>query len=358
MRLDSVTTKTGRPGQQGLGKVDVYTLHQSFPEDWYDTSPGLWLDSITRTGYAPGDTTGTAQSKDGISFTPYTVGSTSPPHARLKDRQLPNLVSSGANDQRPGFTRPRIGTVSTEYGGDIEVEYNGGCRTEPTEDKGKANGTCYPIRWSPDGDEKTAAKAWFNKYVVDSVVETDKVTSHGKPIITKYAYYRAAWSKSDDEFVRPSLRTYSDWRGYRQVSVTKGSKTLVGPSNVNPQSRSVSRYFQGIGGEVKDSTGQYTLVGDDAPQYAGMTAETITYRDSSGPILKCTLNCSGRSRPRHAPVRTRTAATPTPSWLTARVSSARTRSRPPTTAATGVPSVPSRRSTTPTACRFRWRRRS
>ncbi|TVZ83701.1 RHS repeat domain-containing protein [Streptomyces sp. BK340] len=290
LRLDTITTKAARAGQQGLGKVDVYTLHQSFPEDWYDTSPGLWLDSITRTGYAPGDTTGTLQSKDGVSFAPYTVGSTSPLRTWLKDRQLPNLVLSGRSDQRPGFTRPRIGTVSTEYGGDIEVEYTGGCRTEPADDKGKANGTCYPVRWSPDGDEKTPAKAWFNKYVVASVTETDKVTSHGKPIVTKYAYDGPAWAKSDDEFTRTSLRTYSDWRGYRQVAVTKGSKSAPGPGEVNSQSYSVTRYFQGTGGEVKDSKKQYTLVADDAPQYAGMTAETIAYRDSTGPVLRRTLN--------------------------------------------------------------------
>jgi RHS repeat-associated protein len=290
LRLDTVTTKAARSGQTGLGKVDVYTLRQSFPEDWYDTSPGLWLNSITRTGYGPGDTTGTVQSKDGISFAPYTVGSTSPLHAWLKDRQLPNLVSKGKNDQNPGFTRPRIGTVSTEYGGDIEVEYTGGCPAEPADDKGKDNETCYPVRWSPDGDERTPAKAWFNKYVVDSVTETDKVTSHGKPIVTNYKYSGAAWAKSDDEFSRPALRTYSDWRGYRQVAVTKGSKSVSEQGDPQSQSYSVTRYFQGTGGEVKDSTGAYTLAADDAPQYAGMTAETITYRDSDGQTTNRTLN--------------------------------------------------------------------
>ncbi|MFE1881618.1 polymorphic toxin-type HINT domain-containing protein [Streptomyces diastatochromogenes] len=290
MRLDTVTTNAARAGQQGLGKVDVYALRQSFPADWYDTSPGLWLNSITRTGYGPGDTTGTLQSADGISFTQYTVGSTSPLRTWLRDRQLPNLVSTGKSDQRPGFTRPRIGTVSTEYGGDVEVEYKGGCRTEPAEDKGKANGSCYPVRWSPDGDEKTPAKSWFNKYVVDSVIEIDKVTSNGKPIVAKYAYDEPAWSKGDDEFTRPALRTYSDWRGYRQVSVTKGSKTTSEHGDVNPQSYSVSRYFQGTGGEVKDSTNTYTLLADDAPQYAGMTAETLTYRNSDRQLLKRTLN--------------------------------------------------------------------
>nr|WP_202425929.1 polymorphic toxin-type HINT domain-containing protein [Streptomyces sp. HUCO-GS316] len=291
MRLDTVTTKAARAGQTGLGRVDKYTLRQSFPEDWYDTAPGLWLNSITRTGYAPGDTTGTLQSGDGISFAQYTVGSTSPLRSRLKDRQLPNLVLTGKSDQRPGFTRPRIGTVSTEYGGDIEVEYKGGCGSEPADDKGKANGTCYPVRWSPDGDEKTPAKAWFNKYVVASVTERDKVTSHGRPIVTKYAYSDTAWAKSDDEFTRPALRTYSDWHGYREVTVTKGSKSTSEVGVAQSQSKSVMRYFQGVGGEVKDSSNTYTLLADDAPQYAGMTAETITYVDSDAEsFFKRTLN--------------------------------------------------------------------
>lgn len=285
-RLDTVTTKVARAGQTGLDPVDKYTLHQSFPEDWYDTAPGLWLNSITRTGYKPGDTTGTLQSKDGVSFAAYTVGSESKLFPRLKDRQLPNLVLTGKNDQRPAFTRPRIGTVSTEYGGDIEVEYKGGCAGEPSEDKGKSNSGCFPVRWSPDGDERTPAKAWFNKYVVHSVTEIDKVTSRGESVISVYTYSGPAWAKSDDEFTRPALRTYSDWKGYRQVSVRKGSESVSEQGDVNSQSYHVTRYFQGAGGEVKDSTGTYTLATDDAPQFAGMTAETITYRDSDGKILK------------------------------------------------------------------------
>ncbi|MFE7927532.1 DddA-like double-stranded DNA deaminase toxin [Streptomyces sp. NPDC057456] len=289
LRLDTVTTKAARAGQTGLGKVDVYTLHQSFPKDWYDTAPGLWLSSVTRTGFAPGDTVGTLQSDAGVSFAPYTVGDDSPLHGRLLDRQLPNLVLNGKSDQRPGFTRPRIGTVSTEYGGDIEVEYAGGCASEPSEDKGKNNGTCYPVRWSPDGEEKTPAKVWFNKYVVDTVTEVDKLTSHGKPVTTRYKYEGPAWATSQDEFTRPALRTYSNWRGYRQVTTAKGSKNSSEQGIPQTQSQSTTRYFQGAGGEIKDSTGTYTLLTDDAPQYAGMAAETITYLDSNGTILKRTL---------------------------------------------------------------------
>ncbi|WTT48307.1 polymorphic toxin-type HINT domain-containing protein [Streptomyces zaomyceticus] len=280
MRLGAVTTWAARAGQTDLGKVDTYNLYQSFPEDWYDSSPGLWLNSITRTGFGPGDTTGTKQSKDGVSFAKYTVGTSSPLRGRLKDQQLRNLVPASSTDKRPPFTRPRIGTVATETGGSIEVEYAGGCATEPTEDLGQANTYCYPVRWSPDGDEKTPAKAWFNKYVVDSITETDKVTSpFSKPIYTKYRYYGPAWAKTDDEFTRPALRTYSDWRGYGRVTVTKGSSVVGTWYTPQSQSFSEARYFQGIGGEIKDSTGTPLPVGNEK-QYAGMTAETITYLNS------------------------------------------------------------------------------
>ncbi|WP_225802758.1 polymorphic toxin-type HINT domain-containing protein [Streptomyces sp. NK15101] len=291
LRLDTVTTKAARANQTGLGYVDVYTLHQSFPEDWYDTAPGLWLNSITRKGYGPGDSLngGTVQSKDGVSFAHYQVKPTSPLKGYLRDKQLPNLVPTGSSDKRPAFTRPRIGVIATEAGADIEVEYTGGCQFQPTTDAGKANGTCYPVRWSPDGEEKTPAKAWFNKYVVASVTQTDKVaTLFNAPIRTAYSYSGPAWAKSDDEFLRPALRTYSDWRGYRQVAVTKGNARMFASASwrtgeVPPppsQSRSVTRYFQGVGGDVTDSIDGTVLLADDAPQYAGMTAETLTYLNS------------------------------------------------------------------------------
>ncbi|WEH28921.1 polymorphic toxin-type HINT domain-containing protein [Streptomyces sp. AM 3-1-1] len=290
MRLDTITTKAARPGQSTLGKVDSWKLNQSFPEEWYDSAPGLWLNSITHRGYAPGDGTGTLDSASGVSFTAYTVGSRDPLHSRLLDRQLPNLVTSGPKDQRPPFTRPRIGIVSTPDGGDIEVQYTGGCSAEPAADAESKNGTCFPVRWSPDGEEKKPAKAWFNKYVVASVVETDKVAAHGDPIYTQYTYKDPAWAKSDDEFSKPSLRTYSDWRGYRSVTTTKGKKGNVKAGDPQAQSTQTTRYFQGTGGTVKDSTGTYTLTDDDAEPFAGTAAEAITYDRTDGRVVQRTLN--------------------------------------------------------------------
>ncbi|MGW2018750.1 RHS repeat-associated core domain-containing protein [Streptomyces sp. NPDC001927] len=287
-RLAEVVTYAHRPGVTGLAKVDTYRLHHSFPRDWYDTSPGLWLNSITRYGHRPGDDAGTLMSAAGVSFAPYVVDTTHPLGGHLKDQQLPNLVPRYGGDPRPGITRPRIGTVSTEHGGEIEVTYSGGCKVQPTVSPKDNTGTCYPVRWSPDGEVEKPALAWFNKYVVHSVTETDRITGVSDRITTRYEYKEAAWALSDDEFIKPDLRTYSIWRGYQQVTTVKGHKSPPGARQ--PQSLSVTRYFRGKGGTVKDSEGAVTLAADDAPQYAGIPSESITYDASGGKIVRRTLN--------------------------------------------------------------------
>ncbi|MFF8277874.1 polymorphic toxin-type HINT domain-containing protein [Streptomyces lateritius] len=290
MRLGKIETFAHRPGTTGLQKVDTYVLNHSFPREWYDTSPGLWLNSITRYGFLPGATSGTLMSKSGASFKEYVVGPNHPLR-HLKDQQLPNLVPRDANDARPGFTRPRIGGISTEHGGDIEVIYRGGCKVQPTVAPESNHGTCYPTRWSPDGDAKLPQLAWFNKYVVDTVIETDRITTLSARVVTKYKYTDAAWGKSDDEFTKPELRTYSEWRGYQTVTTIKGNETKSAKStDPETQSYGVTRYFRGAGGAVKDSTGKVTLVADDQPQYAGQVAETLTYSGAGGRVLSRTLS--------------------------------------------------------------------
>ncbi|GAA4936429.1 RHS repeat-associated core domain-containing protein [Streptomyces coeruleoprunus] len=293
LRLGGVTTYAHRPGVTGLAKVDTYLLNHAFPRDWYDTAPGLWLNSITRYGFRPGDTSGTLMSKAGVSFKPYVVGADAshPLTGHLKDQQLPNLVPRTAGDARPGFTRPRIGAVATEHGGDIEVTYKGGCKVQPTSVPENDNhGTCYPVRWSPDGEVEKPALAWFNKYVVHTVTETDRITGVSDRITTRYDYKNPAWGKSDDEFSRPELRTYSEWRGYQQVTTVKGKKIKPSASQPQTQSYTVTRYFRGAGGEVKDSKAAVTLLADDAPQYAGMVAESLTYDATGGRVVQRTLN--------------------------------------------------------------------
>ncbi|GLF93441.1 RHS repeat domain-containing protein [Streptomyces yaizuensis] len=291
LRLGGVTTYAHRPGTTGLQKVDTFTFHHTFPRDWYQTAPGMWLNKITRVGYLPGATTGDAMGSVGTSFEPYVVGADSahPLSPYLKDKQLPNLVLKGKKDARPPFTRPRIGAVTTEHGGEIEVTYKGGCRTEPTIDQAKNTGTCFPVRWSPGGDEDKPKIAWFNKYVVHTVTETDRITGVSDRITTRYDYKNAAWAKNDDEFTQPGLRTYSLWQGYGEVTTVKGKKITSKPGTPQTQSKSTVRYFQGTGGPVKDSTGTIELVADDARQYTGMPAETLSYKSSEGGLVSRSL---------------------------------------------------------------------
>jgi RHS repeat-associated protein len=287
MRLDAVSTEAARPGVSGLATVDRYDLDQSFPRDWYNTSPSLWLNSITHYAYAPGDTKGSKLPP--VTFSAYTVDADDPLGDYLADKHLPNLVPRYSGDARPGFTRPRIGTITTEAGEDIEVTYAGGCETEPSIAAEDNHGTCFPVRWSPDGDEKKPALAWFNKYVVSSVHRHDKVSSNGKDITTSYGYENAAWGKDDDEFSKPDLRTYNVWRGYQKVTTLKGDATS-GPDVPQTQSMSVTRYFRGAGGKLKDSTETIEL-GEDRPEFTGLAAETLTYDSSakSAKLVKRTL---------------------------------------------------------------------
>ncbi|WP_405649148.1 RHS repeat-associated core domain-containing protein [Streptomyces sp. NBC_00019] len=287
MRLDAVSTEAARPGVSGLATVDRYDLDQSFPRDWYHTSPSLWLNSITRYAYRPGDTKGSKMPP--VTFSAYTVDAADPLGDYLADKHLPNLVPRYSGDPRPGFNRPRIGTVTTEAGEDIEVTYAGGCKTEPSVAPENNHGTCFPVRWSPDGDEKKPAIAWFNKYVVTTVSRHDKVSSNGQDIITSYSYDNGAWGKDDDEFSKPDLRTYNVWRGYQKVTTLTGNPAS-GPDVPQTQSKSVTRYFRGAGGTLKDSKDAIEL-GEDRPEFAGLAAEALVYDSSASgaKLVKRTL---------------------------------------------------------------------
>ncbi|WP_030939695.1 hypothetical protein [Streptomyces sp. NRRL S-646] len=70
------------------------------------------------------------------------------------------------------------------------------------------------------------------------------------------------------------------WRGYQKVTTLKGDATS-GPDVPQTQSKSVTRYFRGAGGTLKDSVGTIEL-GEDRPEFAGLAAETLTYDNSTG----------------------------------------------------------------------------
>ncbi|MFD9519743.1 polymorphic toxin-type HINT domain-containing protein [Streptomyces sp. NPDC059979] len=277
MRLATVTTHAQRTeGSTGLTKVDQWALAQSLPSHRTDTSPPLWLESITRTAYGPTDSTS---------------GETLPPVSfKANESDMPNRVlkapKDGKNDEAPDFERLRVETILTETGGEIQVNYSAPCAVFTTiPDPAKNTTRCFPVHWSADSGlepDKIPPLEVFNKYVVESVVERDRVALRPE-VKTSYKYEEdgAAWAKEDDEFTKPELRTYSQWRGYASVVTTTGETENAGTPTATEQSQSRTRYFRGLSTPtavitVKDSTGTETL-GEDLPQYQGQTAETITY---------------------------------------------------------------------------------
>ncbi|TQK52560.1 intein/RHS repeat-associated protein [Streptomyces sp. SLBN-118] len=282
MRLTQVTTYGQRtPGTTSLSLVDRWNLKQSFPRQRSDTHPPLWLESITRTGFGTDtDSAGNQLSTPlpEVAFLPNIV-------------DMPNRVSTGSGDQTPDFDRLRVETIRTETGGEIYVDYSdpcpvGGTHPAPAENTSR----CFPVHWSPDPDLETPPLEWFNKYVVDSVVEKDRVARQ-PDVVTSYTYEGgAAWAKGTDEFSKPELRTYDQWRGYGSVVVKKGKPAEAGIPDASEQSQARTRYFRGMSGDagrptitVKDSTGAEDL-GEDLLAYQGRPAETLTYTKAGGSV--------------------------------------------------------------------------
>ncbi|WP_244224048.1 polymorphic toxin-type HINT domain-containing protein [Streptomyces tirandamycinicus] len=283
MRLTAVTAYGQRtPGTTSMSLVDRWNLHQSFPRQRTDTHPPLWLESITRTGY------GTARDEAGNQ-----LSSSLPPVSFLANVvDMPNRVARGTTDQTPDFDRLRVETIRTETGAEVYVDYSAPCPVGTTHPAPSGNTSrCFPVHWSPDPDLETPPLEWFNKYVVDSVTEKDRVARQ-PAVVTTYTYEGgAAWAKGTDEFTKPELRTYDQWRGYAAVVVKKGVTANAGKSDATEQSQTRTRYFRGMSGDagrpavtVKDSTGTETL-GEDLLAHQGRVAETITYTKAGGSVV-------------------------------------------------------------------------
>ncbi|MEU7029227.1 RHS repeat-associated core domain-containing protein [Streptomyces sp. NPDC046275] len=272
-RLTTVDTWSWNATTSVYDPVDSWAFTQEYLDggDIGDTSDQvLTLKSIKRTAKAAA----TAIAMDPISFT-Y--------HMR------PNRVD-GTDDILP-LTRPRISTVTTETGAITTVTLSGPecVRSQvlsAPQDSNTRN--CYPQFWNINGSPD-ASVDWFHKYRVLGVVTTDPTTPN-VPVENEYVYTGAAWHYSDDPFTPKAERTWSDWRGYREVTVYKGSR------NAPVRSKTVSLYMQGMDGDPnKDGTTKSVSVAKlaqpaiglatitDSDQYSGTLREQVTY-DGTTPI--------------------------------------------------------------------------
>uniref|UniRef100_UPI003A5BE167 RHS repeat domain-containing protein n=1 Tax=Streptomyces sp. PR69 TaxID=2984950 RepID=UPI003A5BE167 len=279
-RLTSVTAYAQRTeGSTALSKADVWTLDHSFPKQRTDTHPPLWLDSISRTGYG---VDGESLSLPPVTFLP-------------NAEDMPNRVARSADDPTPDFDRLRVETIRTETGGEIYVDYSAPCAIGASPDPAANTTRCFPVHWSPDPDLETPKTEWFNKYVVERVIEKDRVARR-PDVVTSYTYEGdAAWAKDTDEFSKPDRRTYSQWRGYASVVVKRGVTAGAGQADATEQSQTRTRYFRGMSGDagraavtVEDSKG--TALGEDLLAYQGRVAEEIVYTKAGGTVVSRTVN--------------------------------------------------------------------
>jgi RHS repeat-associated protein len=283
VRLATITTKQYSTATGKHERVDGYTLAHTMPATGDGTSPTLWLNSITRTGYgaSPEITT---------------------PSVTFSSEKLQNRVDT-VTDGLPAFYRHRVQQIKTESGSVITVTYGriNPCTAPVRLDPATNTSACYPVRWSPPLYTEPFTD-WFNKYVVTKVTQTDP-TGGAAAHTTSYAYLGgAAWHYDSNELVKPKYRTYGQFRGYGKV------QTRVGDATNDKQTLSEATYFRGMSKNNNTTVVQLTdsqgAKHEDLDDLSGRVLESTSYRGDGGPAESSTINTYWISGPSATRART------------------------------------------------------
>ncbi|MEV4840392.1 polymorphic toxin-type HINT domain-containing protein [Nonomuraea sp. NPDC049486] len=204
--------------------VDSWTLTHTFPKPGDGMSAALWLEKIQHAGHVGGTQSMPAVDLDGV--------------------EMPNRV-----DAREGIApmmKWRIRSVNNETGGRLTVNYSQPeCVRGSTPQPHTNAKRCFPTYWAPEGAVDPYLD-WFHKYLAVQVLEAD--LTGGSPIVrTDYSYLGpAAWAYDDQELVPAERRTWSQWRGYEKVVVTKGESS-------DRRTATEHLFFRGMHGDKQPS---------------------------------------------------------------------------------------------------------
>ncbi|MFF9410136.1 RHS repeat-associated core domain-containing protein [Streptomyces anandii] len=271
-RLTGIDTFSYNATSSAYDPVDSWTLDQQYLDggDIGDSSDQvLTLKSLTRTGKAGASSIGLKP----VSFT---------------YQMRPNRVD--ATDDILPLTRPRISTVTSETGAITTVDLSSPeCKRSEvlTAPQDSNTRSCYPQYWHVNGAEN-ASVDWFHKYRVLDVLVSDPAANN-QAVEYAYDYSGAAWHYNDDPFTPKDERTWSDWRGYRQVTAWTGALEVT-------RSKTVSLYMQGMDadknkdGSTKSVSIEPLLDTDvdftaavDQDRYRGVLRQQVTY-DGNQPV--------------------------------------------------------------------------
>jgi RHS repeat-associated protein len=225
-RLTTITTQVWKSGAPK--DVDRWSLDQQFPSPDGLTSGGekaaLWLRGIAHTGLVD--------------------GSVSLPAVTFEGTAYPNRVYK--MDGVAPLNRYRVTGVISESGGLTTVSYQSQCdhATGLVPAEPHANTLrCFPVTWS----SKTLGERtdYFHKYVVGTVVQSDRMSSNTQQV-TSYEYLDGAgWHWDTSEFVKEEKKTWSEFRGYGRVRIRSGAAN----DPAGPVTMSEQRFYRGMEGD-------------------------------------------------------------------------------------------------------------
>ncbi|MEU8347316.1 polymorphic toxin-type HINT domain-containing protein [Spirillospora sp. NPDC048832] len=275
-RLTQVTTQILKTDGSDYRPVDSWSMRH----DWglADVERDLLLEEIQHTGHAADGT------------------KTTLPKVTFQSVQAANRLDE-VGDDILAYIRYRVGTIYDESGGQIDITYSDPDCTLSNLPTPETNTTrCMPVIWTPPGREDPITD-WFHKYVVTSVIQTDR-TGLSPDMATKYEYLGgAAWHFDDDDgLTKEKNKTWSQWRGYGHV------RTLTGSYNT-PSTQSDTYYLRGMDGDRKTRDGgtKSVTVSDgeggtytDHDALAGFTLKTAQYTGPGGSIHSKTVNTPWR----------------------------------------------------------------
>ncbi|WP_327404471.1 polymorphic toxin-type HINT domain-containing protein [Streptomyces sp. NBC_01288] len=271
-QLSAVTTKVLQ-SDGTYQAIDSWALNHRWGMS--DIDYQLLLESIQHTGKAA------------------TPEITLPKVAFAYDQRTNRLKTAG--DDTSAFIKERLSGISDESGGQVSVQYSAAACDASSLPKPETNTTrCFPAYYTKEGDADPTLQ-WFNKYVVDSVTETDR-TKASPEMVTRYSYLDgAAWHYDDDDgLTKEKYKTWSTWRGYAHVRVQTGGQDPVGM-----KSQTDHYFLRGMDGDKAAPAGgtKSVTVSDDNggtitdhESAAGFEYKTEQYSGPGGRLLGKTVS--------------------------------------------------------------------
>ncbi|MET0136315.1 MAG: polymorphic toxin-type HINT domain-containing protein [Kibdelosporangium sp.] len=211
-RLAGITTQVLRGSS--YSDVDRWELDQQYPDPGDGERAALWLKGIKHTGLVG--------------------GSLALPAVRFEGNKFPNRVYT--SDGVAPMLKYRLTGILSETGGVTSVNYaEPDCKPASLPENAWTNTKrCFPVTWNKK--DHVARTDYFHKYVVASVVQSDRLSTSPAQV-TSYEYPDgAAWHWDRSEFTKEDKKTWNEFRGFGRVRVRNGTeRDPAGPVTMTDQ---------------------------------------------------------------------------------------------------------------------------